>query len=907
MTNRLLHLTTIIALNACLCATGFLSAEEGGGPMNRLGRESSPYLLLHARNPVDWYPWGPEALERAKAENKPIFLSVGYSSCYWCHVMEREVFSNPAIAAFMNEHFINIKVDREERPDLDDIYMTSLLVYQQAAGIGGGGGWPLSLFLTPEGNPVAGGTYIPPADTPDGRTGFRTAAEQVRRLWAEDQDALESSASLIAAEVRRLSGPALVVEEAELNAKLLEDAVSDVRSHYDPVYGGVDFRSSQPNAPRFPSVPRLQLLLQSHLANPQPELLKILEHSLTAMAHGGIRDHLGGGFHRYSTDRRWHVPHFEKMLYDQAQLLEIYAQVARLTGKPLYREVAGEIADFVRREFVLPDGGFCSALDAETNAVEGAYYVWTEDELQRVLGPESATLFADVYGMRKPVSFEHGYVLHLPQPLEQTATAHGLSAEELSARLSPLKSQLLQTRNQRERPLLDDKVLTEWNAQMIQGLAESGRLPGREDDLAAAARAADFLLTSLRSADGSLLRSWRNGKGIHRAYLDDYAFLVSALLRLHESTGADRWLQAATEIAALQISLFYDRGQRAFFYTSHEHERLIARTSTAYDSTAPSGNSITIRNLLALARLSRQSRQSEAAPTGDVPSDRDEYLEIAETGLRRFASTLKNSPAACSGMALALQDWLRSEAGSGAGHTLSNPGSSRIASGRGRTGFSEVPTNQWILTGSPLPEGQNDAPQEPVPAVSADERQVVFRPILPDGDSSSSAEDETDQPVKAKVYPYFDKLERGGKCLLAVELRIHEDWHINANPAHPGFLVPTEIKITSRQKIRMTRVKYPEHQTLKVAAADEASHVYGGTVIVYAQIDIDAAETAETGEMDVRIRYQACNEDTCQKPSEILLRGKLPLANPGEEIRKINQAKFPRPKDSEPKPTDRQS
>ncbi|MBC7966153.1 MAG: thioredoxin domain-containing protein, partial [Fuerstia sp.] len=284
------------------------------GPANRLARESSPYLLMHAHNPVDWYPWGPEAFEKARTENKPVFLSVGYSSCYWCHVMERQVFANQKIADYMKEHFVCIKVDREERPDVDDIYMTSLIVYQQATGAGGGGGWPLSMFLTPDGDPIAGATYLPPEDSPDGRTGFLTVATRVTELWTDKKEAVTGSAAMIAREVRRLSGPMVLAEPKDLTRELLETVVTGIEGRYDPDFGGVDFNERRPDGPRFPNVPRLQFLLGLHHENPRPELLKIVDHSLTAMAKGGIRDHLGGGFHRYSTDRRWNVPHFEKML-----------------------------------------------------------------------------------------------------------------------------------------------------------------------------------------------------------------------------------------------------------------------------------------------------------------------------------------------------------------------------------------------------------------------------------------------------------------------------------------------------------------------------------------------------------------------------------------------------------------
>ena len=402
-------------------------------PANRLSRESSPYLLMHAHNLVDWYPWGTEAFEKARKENKPVFLSIGYSSCYWCHVMERQTFSNQKVADYLNEHFVCIKVDREERPDVDDIYMTSLIVYKQAAGGGGGGGWPLSMFLTPEGDPIAGATYLPPEDTADGRTGFLSASGRIHELWANNKESMESSASMIAREVRRLSGPTVLAEPKELTREQLDAVVADIESRYDAVHGGIDFNARNPDGPRFPNVPRLMFLLSLYEETSDANLLKMVDHSLTEMAKGGIRDHVGGGFHRYSTDRRWNVPHFEKMLYDQAQMLEVYAQAAKVTKNPLYLQVVDELIGFMDREMTLPDGGFCSALDAETNAIEGEYYVWTEEQVRSILKPDEADLFMTAYGFHEQQSFEHGRVLYLPMTLNELATKRSLEPVAMEA------------------------------------------------------------------------------------------------------------------------------------------------------------------------------------------------------------------------------------------------------------------------------------------------------------------------------------------------------------------------------------------------------------------------------------------------------------------------------------------
>ena len=841
---------------------------------NRLAGESSPYLLLHAHNPVDWYPWGPEALERAKRENKPIFLSIGYSSCYWCHVMERKVFSNERIAKYMNENFVNIKVDREERPDVDDIYMTSLMVYNQLAGNGGGGGWPLSMFLTPGGDPIAGATYLPPEDMPDGRTGFLTAAGRITELWKTREADLQRTALLVSGEVRRLSLPSADNEAIPLDASLVRAAVDGITALYDAEWGGVDFDARQPDDARFPNVPRLQLLLDTYERTDEAALLNIVTHSLTAMARGGIRDHLAGGFHRYSTDRRWHVPHFEKMLYDQAMLLSVYSRTAAMTDDPLFRTVAAEIADFVQSELTTPDGAFCSALDAETNAIEGEYYVWTKEEVTQTLGTEDAELFFAVYGMNEANSFEHGFVLHTPRDVASIAEQRGESADQLSARLQSLRPRLLDVRSTRERPLLDDKVLTAWNAMMIQALAQSGRLLDRPHDIAAATKAADFLLTAMRDEDGNLLRTWRSGEAKYQAYLDDYAFLTAALLELHTATADPRWLERATRLAEQQITRFYDPDLHLFYFTANDHEQLIARTSPVYDSVFPSGNSVTIRNLLMLAQHGSPENSEE----------------IAKAMLHRFTPMIRKSPASAAGLASALGDWLQ--------HSATHP----ISTSTLQPQDSPVPRTYVFATlQQPAPDAEKSAPSLPTATDDQEENvtieQSTFRPLIPTAPPQAGFnKDEKLKPMSVKIYPMYDKLPRGEKVLIAVELKIREGWHVNANPASPDFLKSTAVKLKTEQKVKLTRVKYPEHEELQVIGFDEPYHVYDGSVMVYGLLEIDAAERAEKAKLEFEVEFQACNEKECLPPDRVVMEGTLPLANPGDPIRKINADKFPKPK-----------
>lgn len=660
-----------------LSGTILVSEEK---PANRLADESSPYLLLHAHNPVNWYPWGPEAFEAAKKQNKPIFLSIGYSSCYWCHVMERLVFENEEIAAHMNEHFINIKVDREERPDVDDIYMTSLMVYNQLIGSSSGGGWPLSMFLTPDGKPFAGGTYFPPEDTDDGRSGFPTVMDRVTGLWNEQEEAIRKNADIVTQVVQRQMTPSLDLKAVPLDeGDYIGDALFAIMESYDPIHGGIDFDIARPDGPKFPTPAKLSLLMheaQSGEGDRAARAKEMILNTLTNIARGGIRDHLGGGFHRYSTDREWLVPHFEKMLYDQAQLVPMYLSAWELTEDRLYRDAATETLDFVLRKMTAETGGFYSAIDAETEAVEGKYYVWSKDEIREVLGEKDAATWFEVYGLNEPNPFEHGYVLHLPNSLAQAADKLKIEESELRQKLDLWKKRLLKQRQSREQPLLDDKVLVSWNGLMIQAFAQAGRILEEPRYTAAAIKAARFIQEEMINADGDLLRTSRQGEAKLNAYLDDYAFFVSALLELHKTTGDESWLADARQWNARQIERFWDKDAKGFFFTSHDHETLIAKSKSAYDAVTPSGNSVSALNLLKLARLTNQT----------------DYREKAEEILKVFAPAYERNPRSLSTLSLALGDYLNSPAASS------------------ETSAIEAPTGRHSL----LPVAFQDAKKQPV-------------------------------------------------------------------------------------------------------------------------------------------------------------------------------------------------
>lgn len=621
---------------AAVALPAFAMADElplaAKRPVNRLANETSPYLLLHAHNPVDWYPWGEAALARAKTENKPIFLSIGYSSCYWCHVMERESFMDDEIAAFMNKHFVCVKVDREERPDVDEIYMAALHA------LGRPGGWPLTVFLTPDAKPFFGGTYFPPRDkelapAADGQpaqraTGLLTLLALVADRWQKAPDELTDAGAKLADYLKRELGREALAPQA-VEPGIAEAAVAALADQYDPEYGGFGYSEANPRRPKFPEPSNLMLLLDRAGRADGAESRKMLVATLEKMAAGGIRDHLGGGFHRYSTDRFWRIPHFEKMLCDNAQLATVYAEAWRLTGRDDFRQVADGILAFVSREMTDASGGFYAAVDAETDGDEGAFYVWTRDELRAALGPAEYPLFADAYGADREPNFDQRYALQLVRPLAETAARHKMTRPALERRLQADRERLLAARDKRPRPLTDTKILTGWNGLMIRGFADAGRLFGDDAYLAAARRAATAVLEHLRTPDDRLLHTYTAGKAKLNAYLDDYAFFIDGLLALHRATHEETWLKAAAELAATQHRLFWDDRFGGYFFTSGDHEALLARTKDPVDSATPSGNSVSAGNLVYLAKVL------------DQPDD----LVRAEKTVTAFARFANGSPA----------------------------------------------------------------------------------------------------------------------------------------------------------------------------------------------------------------------------------------------------------------------
>ena len=558
---------------------------------NRLINETSPYLLQHAHNPVDWYPWGEEALKRAEAEDKPILLSIGYSACHWCHVMERESFEDSEIAGIMNEHFVSIKVDREERPDLDSLYMNAVQT------LTGSGGWPMTVFLTPDGKPFYGGTYFPPVDS-RGMPGFPRVLLAMAEAYRTRRGDVVQTTQRLLSHLQHLTEVPRSVEP--LTADIIHQAYQSLAQTFDYENGGFG------SAPKFPQPMAHEFMLRYYHLTKSARALEMVETTIERMANGGMYDQIGGGFHRYSTDSTWLVPHFEKMLYDNALLSRLYLHAYQVTDNPLYRRVAEETLDYVVREMTDPLGGFYSTQDADSEGEEGKFFVWTPQEIEAVLGPEDGALVAGYFGATEGGNFEGKNILNVPQDAESFATEAGVSLKDLEEALRRARPLLLETREQRVHPARDEKVLSAWNGLMMCSFAEAASILGREDYRKVAINNASFLLDALRS-DGRLLRTYREGRASLKGYLEDYSFLASGLLALYEATFDHRWLDEARSLADGMIDLFWDEGQGAFYDTGKDHEALVIRPRDLFDNATPCGSSVAVEVLLHLSILTGES------------------------------------------------------------------------------------------------------------------------------------------------------------------------------------------------------------------------------------------------------------------------------------------------------------
>ena len=567
---------------------------------NRLIDETSPYLLQHAHNPVDWYPWGPEALDRSRDEDKPILLSIGYAACHWCHVMEHESFENEKIAQIMNENFVCIKVDREERPDLDSIYMNAVQMMT------GHGGWPMTMFLTPDLKPFYGGTYYPPADR-QGMPGFPRVLLSIADSYENRRQDITSSADAITGELRKMNH--FHASDEMLTTEVLNQAFSALSSNFDRANGGFG------HAPKFPPSMTLMFFLRQWKRTNSQDALEMAELTLEKMAEGGMYDHLGGGFARYSVDAHWLVPHFEKMLYDNALLARVYLYAYQATGKASYRRVAEEILEYIIRDMTDRTGGFYSAEDADSEGEEGKFYVWTKQEVTDVLGEEDAQLFCDYYDVTEQGNFEHGKsILNTPVKIEETARDNDIAVEDFSRRIESARKRLFYEREKRVRPGRDEKILAAWNGLMLTAFAEAANILGRDDYRAVAVKNAEFLMGSLMQ-NGRVLRTFKDGTAKLNGYLEDYSYLIEGLLAVYEATFDQKFFDSARGLADTMIEQFWDEAEGGFFFTSADHEELITRTKDYFDNATPSGNSVAAAALLKLWLLTQDNRYQQCATT----------------------------------------------------------------------------------------------------------------------------------------------------------------------------------------------------------------------------------------------------------------------------------------------------
>jgi uncharacterized protein YyaL (SSP411 family) len=601
---------------------------HSGAKPNRLINEQSPYLRQHAYNPVDWYAWGPDALSRAKAENKPIMLSIGYSACHWCHVMERESFENDAIARLINENFVPIKVDREERPDLDQIYMDAVQL------ITGRGGWPLTMFLAPDGRPFFGGTYYPPEDR-NGMPGFPRILVAVSQAYRDKAKEVTNNLEKLTEALGALTN--YVPTDGDLKPGLAVEAARALATHYDSINGGLG------QAPKFPNTFVFSLFLRVHAADGDESMAEMVRHTLSKMARGGIYDQIGGGFHRYSVDERWLVPHFEKMLYDNALLARLYLDAGRALNEPEFLGVAREIFNYVLREMTSPEGGFYAAQDADSEGVEGKFFVWTPEQVDAVVGPELGAVAERYFDISIDGNFEDANIPHRTIELADAARMFKISEDDMASKIREIREKLFAAREQRVKPGRDEKILVAWNAMMIGAFAEGYRALHERRYLEAAQRAADFIMTTMW--DGrALRRSFKDGVARHNAYLEDYAQLAGAMLDVYEASLDPKYLAHARTLADVILERFIDREKGGFYFTSDDHEALIMRSKAAFDGSTPSGNSAAAMALLRLYGY-----------TGD-----ERYRIEAERTLKLFREFIEKQPFGFSHMLEAVDLYQRS-------------------------------------------------------------------------------------------------------------------------------------------------------------------------------------------------------------------------------------------------------
>jgi len=774
---------------------------------NRLIDETSPYLLQHAHNPVDWHPWGDEAFEKAKREDKPVFLSVGYSTCYWCHVMEKESFEDEEVAAILNAHYVPIKVDREERPDVDKHYMTATQLMT------GRGGWPNSVWLTPEGEPWMAGTYFP-------KPQFMSALNQLAGAWENRREDVEQQAAQIAARMERIGSlPESAAKEPSM--ELVRSAAGRLAGRFEPEHAGFG------SAPKFPPHCTLRLLMALAAVDGEP-LPESVTRTLDAMWLGGMHDHIGGGFHRYSTDTEWLLPHFEKMLYDNARLLRNYAEAAAATREPRYRRAVADIFRWLTRKMTHPEGGFYSAIDSGEVGEEGVFYLWTVDELKELLGESDADLFAEIYGFEKRGNFREEStgertgenIPHLEKPIAALADARGREPEALREKLAALRAKLLEARQSRPFPHKDDKILTGWNGLMIEALAYAGRTLDAPEYTESAERAADFILQNLRTGDG-LLRSYRNGQAHQPAFLDDHAYLAAGLLELHDSTGDERWLKAARRLGDILLADFGDPDEGGFYLSSESVPTPFARSKALQGGgNLPDPNGTAARVLLELSRKTGEPRYAEAA------RQTNEAFAGLAAGMARGKEEIL----------LAILKAERPDAETGA------PPVERASS--------PSPDTRAGETGEPAGRGV-DPPPPP---------------------EKTHAREKREDPVSFRLATPKESYAPGEPIPVSLRLTVDEGWHLYGENPDLDFLVPVRVEPVALPRFEIGEVEVPKPKEKTDPILEKTVRSYEGEIeyTVAYRVREDAASGPAL--VALKVTVQACDAERCLAPETVTMR-----------------------------------
>jgi len=810
---RLTRFVPVLLLPAFMMAGGGAAAlaSPAARPNHLLG-QSSPYLEQHLYNPVDWYPWGEPALARARSEEKPIFLSIGYSACHWCHVMEREAFSDPEVARFLNEHFVSIKVDREERPDLDELYMTAVVAMT------GRGGWPMSVFLAPDRKPFHGGTYYP-------KDAFLKLIRSIADAWANRRDEIQATAGTIGTMLADLQHPTPRPAGGGGGASLLEKAADGWKGDFDPRNGGFG------KAPKFPAHGGLRVLLERNRAGGDPRALDMVVRTLDAMARGGIYDQVGGGFHRYSTDEKWLVPHFEKMLYDNALLVPVYLEASKETGRKDFLAVAADTLAWAAREMSHPDGGFYATLDADSEGEEGRFYMWTRAEIERVLGPADGPLIADYFGVEAAGRGAGGRsILHVPTPRAEFAKKRGLSEEVLDTRIETARARLLAARERRPRPHRDEKILAGWNGLMISAFAKGYAITGDRTYLDQADRTARFVLEHLMP-EKRLRVSWRQGKTGPPGLLDDHAFLARGLLDLADAGGGAGWRDRAADLVRA-ADRFLDRDRGGYYLAAEDQDDLIVRPKGLADGALPSGNAIMAECLVRLWRTN-----------GDKA-----LLQRASRLFDLATPAIAGSLTAYSYMVLAarLHD--------------SSAGAPVVRAAGGVTPGA----------GPLVPEAQAATPEPPGEAVDRVVQGTIVGRASPERVVTSSLS-VPDRPVRP-----------GQAITISLRLDVKAGWHINSNTPSLEYLIPTKIEFPDAGAVLVDQVAYPEARLVSLKFADTKLSVYEGAGTVRATIRTPRDRAPGESKARARLTYQACSDTTCLAPETVEFQ--FPLRVEGEPV-----------------------